>query len=296
MKIEGLVVIYKITNPQGKIYIGQTQDWVKRMRDYKNGKQLKQYLINRSILKYGWENHKVELLQYFQLSEVDDAEIKFIKDYNSYYKNNLNGLNMTYGGIAPMRGKLGEDNPRFGAKATEEARKNMSLAQIGKKRSKEAILKGALTRTGKKASFESIAKRVEKSLVRVLQYDLYGNFLKEWRSLNEVEKQLKIGSGNLWSCLNKRKNYNQAGGFQWRYFEENYPLKIEKANVKNLIQFKVTNLKTNLIEVVEGLLQLREKYKIKQDSLHNALTYKNGFMKRTGLHIEIIQSQSNSNT
>ena len=48
---------------------------------------------------------------------------------------------------------------------------------------------------------------------KVYQYDLIGNFIKEWNSIQEVEKNLKIS--NISSvCYGKRKT---AGGYIWRY-------------------------------------------------------------------------------
>ena len=47
----------------------------------------------------------------------------------------------------------------------------------------------------------------------VLQYDIHGNFIKEWPSVTDAEETLKIHS--IEKCANfKRKS---AGGFVWRY-------------------------------------------------------------------------------
>jgi hypothetical protein len=47
----------------------------------------------------------------------------------------------------------------------------------------------------------------------VLQYDIHGNFIKEWSSVVEAKETLKISS--IEKCANfKRKS---AGGYVWRY-------------------------------------------------------------------------------
>lgn len=56
--------------------------------------------------------------------------------------------------------------------------------------------------------------------IKVKQYDKQGNFIKEWDSIMEVERQLKIRSGNICSCCKKRKKYKSAGGYIWRYANE----------------------------------------------------------------------------
>lgn len=52
---------------------------------------------------------------------------------------------------------------------------------------------------------------------KVDQYDLNGNFIKTWKSLTEVEKELKISDSTISACCNGKKYYKTAGGFIWRY-------------------------------------------------------------------------------
>ena len=52
---------------------------------------------------------------------------------------------------------------------------------------------------------------------KICQYDLQGNFLKEWKSINKVEKELKIYRSNVWACCNNKKGYKTAGGYIWKY-------------------------------------------------------------------------------
>lgn len=53
----------------------------------------------------------------------------------------------------------------------------------------------------------------------VLQYDRQGNFIQEWPSTHEVERQLGLRNENISSCCNgKRKT---AYNFKWQYKYEN---------------------------------------------------------------------------
>lgn len=47
----------------------------------------------------------------------------------------------------------------------------------------------------------------------ILQYDIYGNFIKEWPSTNDAEETLKIFS--IGKCANLQRK--SAGGYVWRY-------------------------------------------------------------------------------
>ena len=48
----------------------------------------------------------------------------------------------------------------------------------------------------------------------VLQFDLEGNFIKEYPSQIEAERQTGISNVNISSCC--RGKYSQAGGFIWK--------------------------------------------------------------------------------
>lgn len=49
---------------------------------------------------------------------------------------------------------------------------------------------------------------------RIAQYDLNGNFIKEWESLTQASKTLNICIGNISSTINGVRN--QAGGYVWK--------------------------------------------------------------------------------
>lgn len=49
----------------------------------------------------------------------------------------------------------------------------------------------------------------------VLQYDLEGNLIKEWPSLNEIKRVLNHGISTISKCCNKKAK--TAYGFYWKY-------------------------------------------------------------------------------
>jgi group I intron endonuclease len=93
--------IYKIENPKGSIYIGQSKNVDERLSRYKKLQCCKfQLLLYRSFLKYGIENHTFEILEKgeFTKEELNKLEKEYIVKYNSYRKLNKKGLNLTTGG------------------------------------------------------------------------------------------------------------------------------------------------------------------------------------------------------
>ena len=60
-----------------------------------------------------------------------------------------------------------------------------------------------------------IARMAAKHLKVVLQYDKFGNLVKEWASASEVERQTGFAQSNISDCcLGKRKS---AYGYVWRF-------------------------------------------------------------------------------
>jgi len=101
--IQQFGVIYKITSPSGRVYIGQTRNFQSRMSAYRryasvsdeDAKKLKQPKIVNSLRKYGFEKHSVEILLRCGVDDLSMYERKFIALYDS---NSTNGLNCTDGG------------------------------------------------------------------------------------------------------------------------------------------------------------------------------------------------------
>ena len=62
------------------------------------------------------------------------------------------------------------------------------------------------------------AERISEKLSKpVLQFDKEGNFIREWPSIMEVERELGINNSNVSKCCLGRYGFKTAGGFVWRY-------------------------------------------------------------------------------
>lgn len=80
--------IYKVTNTlNGKVYIGQTTNFRKRVSDYKNAHKKKDntQAITLDIKKYGTENFTIEILEECSPNKLSKLENKYIK----FYKDNM---------------------------------------------------------------------------------------------------------------------------------------------------------------------------------------------------------------
>lgn len=50
----------------------------------------------------------------------------------------------------------------------------------------------------------------------VNQYDLEGNFIKEWSSQTEASRELNIDTTSISNCCMGKKN-KTAGGYKWKF-------------------------------------------------------------------------------
>lgn len=66
-------------------------------------------------------------------------------------------------------------------------------------------------------SYGTTIKRIaEKLSIPILQYDLYGNFIREYNSITDATKCLSLNSRtNIWNALNGI--CKSSGGFIWKY-------------------------------------------------------------------------------
>ena len=85
-----MIGIYKITSPSGKIYIGQSQNIEKRFKRYLKLHCKQQYKLYNSLKKYGFENHKFEILEECSIAELNNRERYYQEFYDVVSKNGLN--------------------------------------------------------------------------------------------------------------------------------------------------------------------------------------------------------------
>ena len=243
-KIIPLIGIYKITSPSNKIYIGQSLNILRRFNNYKRIEDCKtQIKLYNSLKKYGTENHIFEIIEECPLENLNTRErywqdfykvlegglnckLTKTEDKNGFLnketcnkigkskignKNNLGRVftdehksNITKGKLGSIysSSKTGEDHGNYGKVRDLHFKNNLSSIKIGVKPSEEIKLKRA-------------AAKIGKGVKSILQYNLEGNFIKEWNSMIEASKILNIKSSGISACC--KGNIKFSKGFIWRY-------------------------------------------------------------------------------
>lgn len=163
-----MIGIYKIINPKGKIYIGQTIDYKRRKRHYKNLKCKEQPKLYNSFIKYGVENHIFSFIKHCSKDELTQWERHFQDVYNSV-KSGLNCIlvstdDFSGGHSEESKNKISQSlkgrkasqnainaliNYNQNRVLSDEARKNLGNGNRGKKFSEEWVEKLRQSQIGK---------------------------------------------------------------------------------------------------------------------------------------------------
>lgn len=114
---------------------------------------------------------------------------------------------------------------------------------------------------------EAGTKAREKS---ILQYDLKGNYLREWESLNDAAEELGIVPSGIGNCLND--NAQSAGGYVWKYKTEDFAKKIQgydpDTTAKPVGKY---SLDGKLLEVFDSYLEAGEKTRFTEGQIRSAI-------------------------
>jgi len=129
--------IYVRTNlVNGKQYVGQTNNFKQREKDWKSAKRYSGGIIDKARKKYGVDNFETKILKECStIDELDYWEIYYIKELNT---KTPNGYNLTDGGEGFKGLEFTEEHKRNiskaskGRKFTEEHRKKISISNMGR--------------------------------------------------------------------------------------------------------------------------------------------------------------------
>lgn len=195
MEKEKRGVIYVITSPNNKIYVGQTINFKNRCRKYKCGAFKGQIKLWNNCVKYKWNPiDNIRIIDECLIDELDTKESYWIGNYDSYY----NGLNCDFGG-----------NGRRGYVPTEETKEKLRQANLGKKHTDES--KQKISEASKNMSDETKNKISLTHKGRILSEEHIGK-IKETKRLNPFkmndEQKKKVSDANIGNTKRLGKNHS----------------------------------------------------------------------------------------
>ncbi len=138
-----MIGIYKITNPKGKVYIGQSIDLEKRKQQYRSGVNYKnQTKLRNSLVKYGFSEHIFEIVQECIVEQLNERE----RHWQEYYNVLVKGLNCRLTETDDKSGKLSENTVKKISKANT-GEKNGMYGKTHSEETKAKIRAASLLRT-----------------------------------------------------------------------------------------------------------------------------------------------------
>jgi len=187
-----IIGIYIIISPSNKIYIGQSID-INRRKTYYCGLQCKrQPKIYNSLSKYGFENHKFNIIEECNEDQLNEREIY----WKQHYINILGWKNMLFC----------KTHDEGGGCLSNEIKYKISQSNKGKLRPKT---KEWASKLGGKGT-----PRI-KLQKPILQKDLEGNIITEWNSASQAELIIagNKDKDNIRACVRGRQK--TAYGYIW---------------------------------------------------------------------------------
>jgi len=228
--------IYKITNPNGQIYIGQAVNFQQRYYYYLTAPFKDQPRIKESFNKFGSiEKHTFEVVEECDENLLDERELFWGNHFDVLGENGLNC-------------RLGHGKGRL-----RDSTKNLiSVALTSKKQSKETIEKRRTKLQGQKRNQETCDLMREKKIgyeitwgdkikesnqehyqsgsdrnkkisentldkkgIPIIQKNKNGEYIQEFLSTAQAERITGVKRDNI--CMVLKGRTKTAGGFIWEY-------------------------------------------------------------------------------
>lgn len=241
--------VYKHTTPSNKFYFGITNcsDLNKR---WLNGLGYRtQKVFFRAIIKYGWDNIKHEIIKTgLSLEEAKELEKYLINKYKTNvteFKRGANGYNMTPGGdTAPSVFMQEDESYRKTMYEKVWSKNNITIDCYDYTTKKYLCTYESLTQASKELKIDKkdISKNINNKVNRVKnyiftkhgeeiqftkklyekpvsQFDMTGNFLKQFKSCADASRYVNNGLTNGSSMIAKcaKGERNSYRGYLWKY-------------------------------------------------------------------------------
>ena len=215
-----MIGIYKITNPNGKVYIGQSIDIEHRFYEYKCTTNCSsQIKLFRSLKKYGTNNHTFELLEECNIDMLNEKE-RYYQDY--YDVLNENGLNCR---LTTTNNKSGENSLESNIKRSQTMKGKNKRPRPDVVEKNKIVHKGKTISDAHKKAISNHFKgkphpyqgpRGVTLRMPVLQYSKDRKILlNEYISISEAAKAVGRGGGDIHRVISGKGV--SCAGFWWMY-------------------------------------------------------------------------------
>jgi group I intron endonuclease len=218
-----MIGIYKITSPSNKVYIGQSINIEKRKKQYiKLDKSCIGPKLYNSLKKYSWESHIHEILEECILENLNKQEIY----YKQQFIDKFGWENALFCEIYDSGG--GPKSEKTKHKQSISHKLNLAKSEIKEKRkinckiaaNRPGVQEQAVANTDWVTREINRLKSMDYSKLKkaVLQFDLDGNFIKEWDGFIDIKYELNYDQSTIRKCCKGLQK--TAYRFKWVYKAE----------------------------------------------------------------------------
>jgi len=205
-----MVGIYKITNPEGKTYVGLSKEIEKRWISHKNLQFKGNELLRESLTKYGGDSHLFEVVEEIDISFLERTEGNsllrkreryWIEELGTFY----DGLNSNGGGSG-----CSSHTSKSKQKISESLKGRPKPSDFGDNRKKWQ-------------NTEEFKEKVRNApRCPILMYDIKDNFIQEFPNQQKAADFLGVKKQAIWNVLNNFINRSgipitQIRGYKFKY-------------------------------------------------------------------------------
>ena len=187
-------VIYKITSPTNRIYIGQSWDFEERISYYRTLNCKGQTKVYNSLNKYGYSNHKIDILeQFYDISQeqLDSREVYWWKHYIDLGFDMLNIREPGKGGRLAETTKIKISKKLKGRKLSPVHKANVIKALIGREMSPKIRQKISESNSGTKNGMfgrTGDMNTTSKKVINTITQEIFGSVAEAERK-NGIKKE-----------------------------------------------------------------------------------------------------------
>ncbi len=214
-----IIGIYKISSPSGKIYIGQSINIKNRenqYRNYKGNSSSTGPILLNSFNKYGWEQHKFDIIEECSIELLNERETFWKKYYLEL--NNNNWSKMLFCELYDRGG--GPKSKKTKLKQSISHQNNLLRPEILEKRlinCKKSSTEESKIKRNNNINWEERNKKLSKPRTyykEIKQLDLNNNIISTYYNIKDILKEFNNPKPqNLYSCL--KGEYKTWMGFKW---------------------------------------------------------------------------------
>ena len=268
------IIIYSLSstrNPNNIRYVGKSKQQLnRRLNQHLSAARRAKKSNYKYNYNYNWINKELDEGYEILIEELDSLEFGEYDDWKWFEQFWICQMkvwgfrltNLTDGGD-------GNQNQHFSKESLE--RKASKL----RGRPRDEITKQKISESHKgKVLSDDTKQKVSEAIKliqgrKIKQFDLEGNFIREWDSIVDAAQALNIDKANIGHCCRHTINHNSAGGYIWRYKDDTTPIIKFTSN-----SICVLNLNKELVKIFKTAKEASVELNVSTTSISNCCNHK----------------------